>query len=208
MRNVTKVILNQLSKGCRMKRLTAVILVLLVGVAALVGCAKKGPTETIDQPQDALALLVESKDSETGITIYINQRSDLLTGAYFYPYLEKVGDDLRLRIRFHYYDKGTWLNVSRYTIEADGVSYSVTFDADTDKADYEQIDGGTADIMDILADEDEIAILKAVAVASEAKITAFGMDRHGERLVSDEERIVTQEVLSAYEQMTSKASTQ
>jgi predicted small lipoprotein YifL len=72
-----------------MKRLTAVILVLLVGVAALVGCAKKGPTETIDQPQDALALLVESKDSETGITIYINQRSDLLTGAYFYPYIEK-----------------------------------------------------------------------------------------------------------------------
>jgi hypothetical protein len=59
---------------------------------------------------------------------------------------------------------------------------AVTFDADTDRADYEQSDGGTADIMDILADEDEIAMLKAVAdCASGAMITAFGMEQQKER---------------------------
>jgi len=187
-----------------MNRLASVILIVIVGAVALFGCAKKGPAEMKEQSPDALALMVESTDSASGVTTYVNQRGSQLTGAYFYPYIERVGDVPHLRIKFRYYDKGAWLNVSRYIIEVDGVSYPVTFDADTDRADYEQIDGGTADIMDILADEDEIAMLEAIDAAPDATIAAFGMEQQKERAVSADEVLIIAEVLSAYKQMTTK----
>lgn len=186
-----------------MKRLTFVILFFLVSVVALAGCAKKDTVgEWESRSPDALMLLLESKNADTGSTTYIDQRSNLLTGAYFYPYIEKTGDELRLRIKFHYYKKNTWLNVSRYLIEIGDVPYKVTFKAETDRADYEDVDGDTADIMDILATDDEIEMLQDVALSTEAKITAFGMEHQGERLVSEDEKLVIIEILSAYEQMT------
>lgn len=188
-----------------MQKLSSVVLIMMTVVSVLMGCTNMAPAEASDSP-DALALLVESQDTDTGSTLYINQRSSLLTGAYFYPYIEKVGDELRLRIKFHYYEKGAWLNVSRYVVEVDGVAYKVTFEADTDRAGYEDVDGGTADIMDILADKDEVAMLQAVATTPAAKITAFGMEQQKERFISVDERLITQEVLAAYEQMIKKRS--
>lgn len=190
-----------------MKRLASVILILFVGVTALAGCAKKEPVgEWESKSPDALMLLLESKNADTGTITYIDQRSNLLTGAYFYPYIEKTGDELHLRIKFHFYKKNTWLNVSRYLVEIGDVPYEVTFKAGTDRAGYEDIDGDTADIMDILATDDEIEMLQDVALSREAKITAFGVNQQKDRLVSEDEKLVIAEILSAYEQMTKEVN--
>lgn len=170
------------------------VLFLLMALAA--GC---GGNE-IDASE--MSYLVSSTDEANGMAFFFDNRSQSLQGIYFYPYIAQKGNGVWLRLKI-FYSADDRIFTEKYIVTTPDRSFTIEPDLMRlgEKVELDWVDKKSIERFDRFVTDEDLEMLRAVAVSTETKIQLIGSKGEDSFTLSATERKIVASILAAYEEM-------
>ncbi|MHB1081984.1 MAG: zinc ribbon domain-containing protein [Prosthecobacter sp.] len=147
--------------------------------------------------KESTSSLVAHKDEVEGITWYKHKESPKSDASKaIFAYIGKKEGSLWLRMKITY-TADDWLFIKNFTFNIDGTSYSLPISYFRDRK-SDNSGGKIWEWVDLMVDAESFALLNKVSRSSRTILRYEGQQYYSDRVVSSSEKLIIQQILTAF----------